>query len=149
MCRYAQHVYKQHLACFACRKVWRQERVEASAPLCPDCHQPLTDMGKDFKAPRRNATAQWAKAEALVKNGVRFSSCGCGGPGPMPQRLNEVDAFLQSRTEHAAEQATQRAIEEHRRQKEARLREVWNRREAQRVRQFQRKQPTSRTPPSS
>ncbi|WP_309708116.1 hypothetical protein [Armatimonas sp.] len=140
MCRYAQHLYKQHLACFACRKVWRQERVdEAIAPLCPDCHQPLTDMGKDFKAPRRDATKQWAKAEALVKNGIRFSSCGCGGPGPMPQRLNEVEAFVEARALSVAEQAAESERRERQRAKEERLAEVWDRREQQRVRQYQKK----------
>ncbi|MCX6366661.1 MAG: hypothetical protein NTX57_08125 [Armatimonadetes bacterium] len=140
MCRYAHHIYKQHLACFICRKVWRQERLDSqSAPLCPDCHQPLTDMGKAFKEPRRNATAQWAKAEALVKNGIRFSSCGCGGPGPMPQRLNEVEAFVEVRAQSAAEQAAERERRERQRAKEERLAEVWNRREQQRVRQYQKK----------
>ncbi|WP_395142485.1 hypothetical protein [Armatimonas sp.] len=147
MCRYAQHIYKQHLACFACRKVWRQERLdETIAPLCPDCHQPLTDMGKDFKAPRRNATAQWAKAEALVKNRVRFSSCGCGGPGPMPQRLNEVEAFVEARTQSATEQAAEAARQERQRLKREHLLEIWNRREEQRIRQYQKQLTRSEHP---
>ena len=140
MCRYAQHICKQHLACFACRKVWRQERVdEAIAPLCPDCHQLLTDMGKDFKAPRRDATKQWAKAEALIKNGIRFSSCGCGGPGPMPQRLNEVEAFVEARAQSATEQVAEQARQERQRRKRERMLEIWNRRAEQQLRQYQKK----------
>ncbi|MBB6053253.1 hypothetical protein [Armatimonas rosea] len=138
MSGYTHRLYKQHLACFACRKVWRQERLDSeSAPLCPDCHQPLTDMGKDFKAPRRNATAQWAKAEALVKNGIRFSSLGTSGT--IPQRLNEVEAFVEARAQSAAEQAAASERYERQRAKEQRLAEVWDRREQQRVRQYQKK----------
>ena len=146
MCRYAQHVYKMHLACFACRKIWRQECVARSAALCPDCGKPLVDMGKDFKAPRRNATAQWAKAEALVKNGIRFSSCGCGGSGRMPQRRNEVEAFLEARAQSVSEQAAEQARQERPRLKRARLLGVWNRREEQGIRQFQRKLSRSEHP---
>ena len=145
MCRHAQHVYKQHLACFTCRKVWRQERMDGSPPLCPDCKNALVDMGKDFKAPRTNATAQWAKAEALMKNGIRFTSCGCGGPGPMPQRLNEVEAFVKARAQSVAEQAAEMARQERQCLKRERLLEIWNRREEQRVRHYQRR----KTPPTT
>ena len=34
MCRYAFHIYKNHYACFTCRKMFRQPtRAEMSRPL--------------------------------------------------------------------------------------------------------------------
>jgi hypothetical protein len=93
MCRYGFHVYKRHMACFSCRvAVKDRER-------CPHCGQPLVDMGLDFKAPKKTDIKQWRKLELLHLNDIHFYSCGCGGPGYRPRRLNQVPAFLQAEAE--------------------------------------------------
>jgi hypothetical protein len=117
MCRYAFHNYKNHYACFVCRKSFKHpgpssmtteqvqiqvgrltKWIERPVPLsihCPECTREMHDMGLDFKAPRKNDLEQWHKVKRLSDAGVTFHSCGCGGPGWRPQRLNEVAAFLE------------------------------------------------------
>lgn len=108
MCRYAFHIYKEPFACFACRKSFHQrsrwELPESERPApgaerrvrCPQCRQPMADMGLDFKAPPKDDVDQWEKVRALYSAGFTFHSCGCCGPGYRPSELKEVAAFLAS-----------------------------------------------------
>jgi len=109
MCRYAFHTYKEPFACFKCRKSFKQisrwELPEHMRPAegtarvvpCPDCGEPMADMGHDFKAPKKKDIAQWKKVERLYEAGFTFHSCGCCGPGYRPAELREVESFIQSR----------------------------------------------------
>lgn len=54
----------------------------------------MKNMGLDFKAPKQREAKQWLKVEILLKHGIAYQSCGCGGPGPRPRRLREVASFL-------------------------------------------------------
>ena len=109
MCRYAFHDYKQHLACFSCRKAFKafdrvvianagcEPALKVRTVSCPECRRPMVAMGLDFKAPRQSNWKQWRKVEILTRHGIRFNSCGCGGPGYRPRTLAEVRPFLASR----------------------------------------------------
>ena len=68
-------LYKTHFACFKCRLAFK------GVATCPSCHQPMTEMGMDFKAPPKRDKKWWANSEILAKAGFTFSSCGCSGPG--------------------------------------------------------------------
>lgn len=102
MCRYGmqRYPYRQHYACFACRKSWKwphdrtADRDSLPAPVCPQCGGHVEAMGLDFRASPRDDVRQWEKVRILAAHGIRFFSCGCGGPGPRPEDLREVDAFL-------------------------------------------------------
>lgn len=101
MCRYAlKGPYRDHYACFACRKSfkWPHDRhadpATLPSPVCPQCRGPVEAMGKDFKAPPAHAVKQWHKVRLLADHGIRYTSCGCGGPGPRPEHLRDVEAFL-------------------------------------------------------
>lgn len=105
MCRYALFgPYKEHYACFSCRKMFRRPSRHGllypppvgQVPVapCPDCGQPMRDMGRDFKAPKRSDVEQWKKVVLLYTHGYTFHSCGCDGPGPRPKRLKDVAPFL-------------------------------------------------------
>ena len=106
MCRYGFHTYKDHFACFDCRKTfrvrpaaeWVDEAVRAGdarrVVKCPDCGRPMANMGLDFKSPRRRDAKQWEKVRLLYRVGIAYGSCGCGGPGPRPQSLGEARALL-------------------------------------------------------
>jgi DNA-directed RNA polymerase subunit RPC12/RpoP len=107
MCRYGFKQYKQHYACFGCRKVFRKPPVydwpKAQQPQedetveikCPQCGEPMAAMGLDFKAPRQSDVKQWRKVELLYRNGFAYHSCGCNGPGYRPRTLSEVPAFIE------------------------------------------------------
>jgi hypothetical protein len=108
MCRYGNYgPYKQHWACFGCRKMFRNHRGEAPvrALKCPECKSPMRDMGRDFKAPRTSELAQWKKVEVLFRAGFKYWSCGCSGPGERPKYLREVPEFLREHERLDAELA--------------------------------------------
>jgi hypothetical protein len=93
MCRYAFHSYKSHNVCFHCRKMFK------AVLICPQCGRQTQLMGLDFKVPKQNDAKQWRKVEILYANGIRFGSCGCGGPGYRPKYLYEVKQFLETSRE--------------------------------------------------
>lgn len=129
MCRYAYYgPYKRKFACFACRKMFRQNdesrmsqkpRLDESGiriAVCPQCGARMQNLGLDFKTPPQNDVEQWKKVEKLFEAGVTFGSCGCSGPGPRPRKLKEVDDFLrqqsQSRSQwKRSQQVSQRAAQ--------------------------------------
>jgi hypothetical protein len=92
---------KKHFACLNCRKCFKQpgsaerQAAEKDRPfLCPECGEPMCDMGSDFKAPRQRDTRQWIKVEILAMFGFFYRSGCCDGPGYRPAALNEVEEFL-------------------------------------------------------
>jgi hypothetical protein len=102
MCRYGMYgPYKDIFACFTCRKVYKQtspneltqEAYKQIAHVCPQCRAPMHNMGHDFQAPKQTDIKQWKKVELLYQNGYTYHSCGCGGPGYRPSRLQEVPVF--------------------------------------------------------
>ena len=120
MCRYGEYHYKEHFACFTCRKVFRRpyllgltdqlsEKDRQIVP-CPECKRLMVNIGKDFKTPKQSDKEQWKKAEKLVKAGYSFHSCGCVGPGYRPVKLKEVDQFVQDQDTLKREWKRQRMI---------------------------------------
>lgn len=114
MCRYAMYgPYKEHFACFSCRKAFKQTsrfelpgepRMGVRDPrivLCPQCREPMRDMGLDFAAPARDDARQWKKVEILFDHGFTYHTCGCGA-GARPARLRDVAEFLK-KNEHRTE----------------------------------------------
>jgi hypothetical protein len=111
MCRYAWHNYRDHFACFDCRKGFKYwqwaETDEASfrhkqqlrhVPrdiVCPDCSKPMADMGLDFKAPPKSDTEAWEILRALYEQGFTFHSCGCSVGFAPPRTLREVPEWLE------------------------------------------------------
>ena|SRR5579863_4864924 len=88
-CRYADHNYKRHWACLACRKSFKYEH-SARKRKCPECGGHLVAIGLDFKAPRQNNINQWRKVELLHSAGVHFGSSGWSGPGRRPKTLRDL-----------------------------------------------------------
>src|SRR5262245_43514190 len=97
MCRYAQHgPYKRHFACFRCRKAFKRPpfafdhfcpnlaQSEADPAPCPDCGGRMSDMGLDFKPPRKSDVEHWEVVEYLFREGFAYHSCGWCGPGYRP-----------------------------------------------------------------
>ncbi len=97
MCRYAMSNYKEHFACFECRKTFKRRRLwdidrekvlkqEEELPAkCPECGQLMADMGKDFEAPKKKDLKTWNHIQSLYEVGITFHSCGCIGPGYIPR----------------------------------------------------------------
>ena len=120
MCRFAFHIYKPHFACLRCRKMFRptaQEDLAVAQPAgwgissginrvypdrefkCPQCGQTMHNMGMTFKPPKHNDIKQWRKVELLVRNGLAWHDCGCGGSGPNCKTLRDAEEMLRTRRE--------------------------------------------------
>lgn len=101
MCRYAFARYKPHFACFRCRKAFKRRHRDEVDPggdehpaRCPECGEPMAEMGLDFQAPPKAKRAQWRVLESLWEAGQTFHSCGCGGPGYRPREPAALRAYL-------------------------------------------------------
>jgi hypothetical protein len=90
--RYAEHSYKQHWACFVCRKAFKY--AHATEKTCPECGRKMIPMGLDFKAPPKNNLPQWRKVELLHLLGAHFSSSGWTGPGLRPKTLRDLREMM-------------------------------------------------------
>jgi hypothetical protein len=102
VCRYAMYgPYKEHWACFDCRKMFRRPaeselaRPKDTRPVrCPECRNPLRNMGRDFKAPPKSDREHWQAVARLYHAGFTCHGCGCGGSGFRPSQLRDIPAFL-------------------------------------------------------
>lgn len=61
-----------HWACFDCRKSFAKDSSE-SPRKCPECAQPMTDMGAFFEPPRKQSEKRWQVMKILADNGYRFN----------------------------------------------------------------------------
>jgi DNA-directed RNA polymerase subunit RPC12/RpoP len=84
-------------ACFNCQKSFKLSYEKEH--LCPDCGNKVYRMGRSFKAPKRRDREQWKKVQKLYALGFRFDRYGGGYPS-LPDRLREVDRFVEQYPEH-------------------------------------------------
>lgn len=103
MCRYAVTNYKPHYACFDCRKTFKRrllsdiescDEFQVKEAKCPDCGQLMANMGKDFEAPRKSDIKAWGHIRLLYSVGIAFHSCGCTGPGYIPNTKEKLIAYF-------------------------------------------------------
>ena len=105
MCRYAMTNYKPHYACFHCRKAFKRkllhdvnrEEEQSVEAKCPQCGGLMADMGLDFKAPKMKDEEAWEHLKSLYSVGITFHSCGCNGPGYIPNTKEELIRYFQER----------------------------------------------------
>ncbi|MBD2092277.1 hypothetical protein H6F67_20725 [Microcoleus sp. FACHB-1515] len=87
--------YPQHYTCFACRKMFRkrltdeqmqqycslqafydsQAVADRQRPPCPQCRQPMLNMGIGFQPPKRRDRKRWNALEQQAQAGKRFNYC--------------------------------------------------------------------------
>jgi hypothetical protein len=91
MCRYGMHTYKSRLVCLTCRSTFKKAGGPADGDdRCPRCRAAMVDAGRDLAVPRRRDAAGWRTLETVLRSGLTFHSCGCGGPGYRPRTWAEV-----------------------------------------------------------
>lgn len=80
---------KMRLICLHCRKGFHQVRQKPNAyalsigvaktdkiiALCPDCKQPMHDVGLGFKAPRAHEVRQWHRLQNFFARHCPCASC--------------------------------------------------------------------------
>jgi len=103
MCRYAMSKYKPHYACFNCRKTFKRKlmwdinrddkrTVEAN---CPQCRQFMANMGLDFPSPKKDNIKEWQHIKSLYSVGITYHSCGCTGPGYIPNTKEKLIEYFE------------------------------------------------------
>lgn len=107
--------YKPHFACFHCRKTFKRrllldiegkDEFQLTPAKCPDCGRLMAGMGKDFRAPKKTAVAAWKHIELLYDVGISFFSCGCKGPGYIPNTADRLlEQLQQTRTSYLGQLA--------------------------------------------
>jgi DNA-directed RNA polymerase subunit RPC12/RpoP len=103
MCRYAMTTYKPHYACFDCRKTFKRRlfkdiKVGKQSDLevkCPDCGSFMANMGLDFESPKKDDVKKWEHLKSLYSVGIAFHSCGCNGPGYIPNSKEKLIEYFE------------------------------------------------------
>lgn len=62
---------------------------------CPECAKLMANVGKDFKAPKKERKKQWRILQGLYESGVSFNSCGCDSIGHVPRTIRDYVAALE------------------------------------------------------
>ncbi|WP_231970233.1 hypothetical protein [Tenacibaculum jejuense] len=106
--------YKSHYACFNCRKTFKRRLLsdinggynknEKESPAkCPECNSLMANMGLDFESPKKTDIARWKHLATLYKVGITFHSCGCSGPGYIPNDSNALLTYFEKIKSHYLE----------------------------------------------
>jgi DNA-directed RNA polymerase subunit RPC12/RpoP len=103
MCRYAMTSYKPHYACFNCQKTFKRrlindiKRGEKSVleAKCPECGELMANMGLDFESPKKDDLKKWQHIKSLYSVGIAFHSCGCTGPGYIPNSKEKLIEYFE------------------------------------------------------
>ena len=109
MCRYAMTLYKPHYACFNCHKTFKRrlkkdikDGIESVYEAkCPQCGELMANMGLDFESPKMEDLKKWEHIKSLYSVGITFHSCGCSGPGYIPNSKEKlIEHFEQLKTSY-------------------------------------------------
>ncbi|HEY1193126.1 hypothetical protein [Flavobacterium sp.] len=101
MCRYGLATYKPHYACFNCRKTFKRRLFRdiktgesGFEAKCPQCGELTADMGLDFESPKKDDLKKWKHIKSLYSVGITFHSCGCSGPGYIPNSKEKLIEYF-------------------------------------------------------
>ena len=98
----AQVTRSSHHVCFECRKTFKKPASTKGGYVvlggqiypCPSCQKPMTPIGKNFRAPKKNNLRAWRLAERLYQTGFRFNS---SLEGRVPTQPSDLKSFLATR----------------------------------------------------
>ncbi len=76
------------------RDIDRDDKTEVAAK-CPQCGNLMANMGLDFASPKKADLKKWEHIKSLYSVGVTFHSCGCTGPGYIPNTPDKLAAYFQ------------------------------------------------------
>ncbi len=71
-----------------------ESRYRDAAFKCPECKEPMANLGRDFKAPRNSDTRAWKAIQKVYRLGHVFQTCGCDGPGFIPASESGYREYL-------------------------------------------------------
>ena len=62
---------------------------------CPQCSKLMANMGFDFASPKKDNIKEWAHIKSLYSVGITFHSCGCTGPGYIPNSTEKLKEYFE------------------------------------------------------
>ena len=77
--------YKQHYACFECRKAFKKTNIEevpkerlqideaGRVVRCPQCGERMPDVGYDFEPPKKDDVEGWEEAKAKIEGTLDYA----------------------------------------------------------------------------
>jgi hypothetical protein len=71
---------------------------------CPECGEPMVDMGFDFKPPRQSDVKAWQTLRGMYRVGHAFLTCGCDGPKWIPKSSADYRHYLERQREQYEKQ---------------------------------------------
>ena len=89
-------------ACFKCNKSFKLsvESGKTTPNTCPDCSGKIYEMGRNFKAPKKTDKKQWKKVKLLYSAGFRFFGSGMHDGPQLPEKLCDVEKFINDNQDH-------------------------------------------------
>ena len=70
-------------------------RKEVQEAKCPDCAGLMANMGLDFESPKKEDLKKWEHIKSLYSVGIAFHSCGCSGPGYIPNSKEKLIEYFE------------------------------------------------------
>ncbi|WP_239023068.1 hypothetical protein [Flavobacterium endoglycinae] len=62
---------------------------------CPECGELMANMGLDFESPKKDDLKKWEHLKSLYSVGITFHSCGCSGPGYIPNSKEKLIEYFE------------------------------------------------------
>ncbi|MFH6993337.1 hypothetical protein [Flavobacterium sp. FlaQc-48] len=62
---------------------------------CPQCGDLMANMGLDFESPKKDDLKKWKHIKSLYSVGITFHSCGCSGPGYIPNSKEKLIEYFE------------------------------------------------------
>ncbi|WP_255373716.1 hypothetical protein [[Flexibacter] sp. ATCC 35103] len=62
---------------------------------CPECGALTANMGLDFESPKKDDLKKWEHIKSLYSVGIAFHSCGCSGPGYIPNSKEKIIEYFE------------------------------------------------------
>ncbi|WP_228012099.1 hypothetical protein [Flavobacterium hungaricum] len=62
---------------------------------CPQCAALMANMGLDFESPKKEDVKKWEHIKTLYSVGIGFYSCGCSGPGYIPNSKEKLIEYFE------------------------------------------------------
>ncbi len=88
-------------ACFTCNKSFKRSvENKDTKHICPQCAGVAYEMGRNFRAPRKNDKKQWEKVKRLYAAGYRFFGSGTHDGKKLPEKLSDVEQFIKDNKNH-------------------------------------------------
>jgi DNA-directed RNA polymerase subunit RPC12/RpoP len=94
--------YKPHYACFKCHKTFKRRLFKdikkgesGFEAKCPQCGELMANMGLDFESPKKDDFKKWEHIKSLYSVGITFHSCGCSGPGYIPNSKEKLIEYFE------------------------------------------------------